>query len=195
MSKKDEIQSHFVLVHGAFHGAWCWFKVATLLKEAGHKVTALDLAASGVHPKQLHEIHSTSDYVEPLMEFMASLPDNQRVILVGHSMGGLSIAEAMERFPHKISVATFATAIMPGPDSTPLEELKGLSAKMDGQYTFSNGPDNPPTSFLPSRHYLSSYLYHLSPPEDLMLATFLIRPVALNAIGMSSQKLSKEKYG
>ncbi|KAJ0097113.1 hypothetical protein Patl1_28786 [Pistacia atlantica] len=43
---------HFVLVHGACHGAWCWYKVSTLLKSEGHKVTMLDMAASGKHPKQ-----------------------------------------------------------------------------------------------------------------------------------------------
>ncbi|GMN75579.1 hypothetical protein TIFTF001_056325, partial [Ficus carica] len=42
--------SHFVLVHGTCHGAWCWYKVAAQLKSTGHKVTALDLATSGIHP-------------------------------------------------------------------------------------------------------------------------------------------------
>ncbi|GLT39049.1 hypothetical protein SLA2020_132570 [Shorea laevis] len=82
MSKK-----HFVLVHGACHGAWCWYKVAYLLKSAGNKVTALDLAASGIHSKQVHELRSLSDHFEPLMEFMASLRPEEKVILVGHSMG------------------------------------------------------------------------------------------------------------
>ncbi|XP_012079160.1 methylesterase 3 isoform X2 [Jatropha curcas] len=109
-------QRHFVLVHGAGLGAWCWYKVATLLKSAGHKVTALDMAASGVHPKQVSEIQSISDYFEPLMEFMMSSPQEEKVILVGHSFGGLSISIAMERFPEKISAAIFASAIMPGPD-------------------------------------------------------------------------------
>jgi len=111
-----ERQKHFVLVHGACHGAWCWYKVATLLTSAGHKVTALDMAASGVHPKRVEELHAISDYFEPLMEFMTSLPPEERVILVGHSMGGLSNSVAMERFPEKISCAVFAACIMPGPD-------------------------------------------------------------------------------
>ena len=111
-----ERQKHFVLVHGACHGAWCWYKVATLLKSAGHKVTALDMAASGLHPKRVEELRDISDYFEPLMEFMKSLPPEERVILVGHSMGGLCNSVAMERFPEKISCAVFATAIMPGPD-------------------------------------------------------------------------------
>lgn len=109
-------QRHFVLVHGACHGAWCWYKVSAQLKSAGHNVTALDMAASGVHPKQVHELHSFEDYFEPLMEFMESLPPEERVVLVGHSMSGICISVAMERFPEKISAAVFAAAVMPGPD-------------------------------------------------------------------------------
>jgi|UniRef100_A0A2N9HDR1 alpha-beta hydrolase superfamily lysophospholipase len=112
----EKRERHFVLVHGACHGAWSWYKVITLLKSAGHKVTALDLAACGIHPKQAHELRSIKDYLEPLMEFLAALPAEERVILVGHSMGGACISVAMERFPNKIYVAVYATALMPGPD-------------------------------------------------------------------------------
>ncbi|KAJ4848701.1 hypothetical protein Tsubulata_034131 [Turnera subulata] len=111
-----EGQRHFVLVHGACHGAWCWYKVAALLKSAGHKVTAMDLGASGVNPKQVQDLHSISDYFEPLMEFMKSLGEDERVILVGHSMGGVGISFAMERFPEKVAAAVFPTGSMPGPD-------------------------------------------------------------------------------
>ena len=69
-----ERKGHFVLVHGACHGAWCWNKVGTLLRSMGHRVTAMDMAASGIHPKQLKEVRSMMDYVQPLMEFMESLP-------------------------------------------------------------------------------------------------------------------------
>ncbi|KAI9089342.1 hypothetical protein K1719_029621 [Acacia pycnantha] len=47
-----------------------------------HNVTALDLAASGTHPKQVHELKSFTDCVEPLMEFMERLGPEERVILV-----------------------------------------------------------------------------------------------------------------
>ncbi|XP_023921645.1 methylesterase 10 isoform X2 [Quercus suber] len=69
----DDVK-HFVLVHGVCHGSWCWYRLIALLKQAGHRVTALDLGACGINPKQLSEITSIWDYVHPLMEFMASLP-------------------------------------------------------------------------------------------------------------------------
>ena len=107
--------NHFVLVHGSCHGAWSWYKVMGVLKSWGHKVTALDLAASGVNQKQALELQSISQYFKPLTEFMASLAVDERVVLVGHSLGGLAISHAMEHFPYKIAVAIFVTALMPGP--------------------------------------------------------------------------------
>jgi alpha-beta hydrolase superfamily lysophospholipase len=103
-------EKHFVLIHGGIHGAWCWYKIATELKSAGHKVTALDMAACGINPKQMQEVHSISEYHQPLMTFMESLPCEEKVILVGHSLGGLSVSIAMENYPHKIFVAVFITA-------------------------------------------------------------------------------------
>ncbi|XP_050291595.1 methyl jasmonate esterase 1-like isoform X2 [Quercus robur] len=167
----EKRERHFVLVHGACHGAWNWYKVVTLLKSAGHKVTALDLAASGIHPKQAHELRSLSDYLEPLMEFMASLPAEERVILVGHSFGGACNSVAMEKFPEKISVAVYATALMPGPDLNFLALNEQKSQRLedplkDAQFTFDQGPNNPPTSLLFGYNSMATKLYQLSPPED-----------------------------
>ena len=49
---------HFVLVHGMCHGAWCWYKLATLLEQAGHRVTAPDLSASGMNLRKIEEVES-----------------------------------------------------------------------------------------------------------------------------------------
>lgn len=102
---------HFVLVHGSCHGAWSSFRLAALLRSSGHEVTALDLAASGTDLRQASSLQTISDYFEPLTEFMASLNSSQKVVLVGHSLGGLAISRAMERFPDKVSVAIFVTAL------------------------------------------------------------------------------------
>ena len=118
---------HFVLVHGACHGAWCWYKLVPLLKSFGHRVTALDLGASGVNPKRLDELASVYDYVQPLMEFVASLPQDEKVVLVGHSYGGLAISLAMESFPEKILVGVFVSAYMPNYISPPVTLAEEVS--------------------------------------------------------------------
>ncbi|TXG47776.1 hypothetical protein EZV62_027070 [Acer yangbiense] len=199
---KGKREMHFVLVHGACHGAWCWYKVATLLKTAGHRITALDMAASGTHPSQLHDIPSMSDYFKPLMECMASLPPEERVILVGHSMGGYCISAAMESFPHKVSVAVFCTAFMPSPDLTfttlSAESNRRIDSLMDTVITFANGPNNQPTSVLFGPDCMLSKFYQLSPPEDLTLALLLARPHPMyndEAMLNKAMALTKDKYG
>ncbi|KAA8547247.1 hypothetical protein F0562_003889 [Nyssa sinensis] len=197
----DKEERHFVLVHGACHGAWCWYKVATLLRSAGHRVTALDLAASGIHPKRMAELRSVSDHFEPLTEFMESLPPDDRVVLVGHSMGGIAVSVAMERFPQKICVAIFVTAFMPGPNfnlpTLALEYNRRLDSYLDSEFRFEGGFDKPPTSILFGPEFLSAKLYNLSAPEDLTLATLLVKPVATfeEADVLKETTLTKERYG
>ncbi|CAN1225229.1 Methylesterase 1 [Linum grandiflorum] len=108
----SEKSAHFVLVHGACHGAWSWFKVKPLLESAGHRVTVLDLAASGIDSKSIHQVPTFRQYTQPLLDVLAA-SDDKSVILVGHSLGGLNLALAMKLFPNKISVAVFLTAFMP----------------------------------------------------------------------------------
>ncbi|KAL8117565.1 hypothetical protein AgCh_015447 [Apium graveolens] len=165
----QKMEKHFVLVHGACHGAWCWYKVATLLRSAGHKVTVLDLAASGLNQTKIHEVKSFSVYLEPLMEFMASLLAEEKVVLVGHSMGGVALSVAMERFPEKVSVAVFTTAYMLSPDLNLLsisEKVeKNIESNMDSQ--------------------------------DLTLAIMLVRPHPTNmdTISLEETKVTKERFG
>ncbi|KAK6116195.1 hypothetical protein DH2020_050061 [Rehmannia glutinosa] len=89
-------QVHIILAHGACHGAWCWYKLKPLLEAAGHRVTALDMAASGIDSRSLHELRSLADYTQPLLELMASIPAEEKVVLVGHSFGGMNLGLAMD---------------------------------------------------------------------------------------------------
>ncbi|KAK4848028.1 hypothetical protein QYF36_008349 [Acer negundo] len=195
-------EHHFVLVHGSCHGAWSWYKLVALMKSSGHiNVTALDLAASGIDSKQAKNLISIADYFKPLMEFMESVPLHERVVLVGHSLGGLAVSKAMERFPSKISVAVFVTAVMPGPDlniSTLNQELfRKQGSMLDSKYTYDNGPNNPPTTFTFGPLFLASNVYQLSPTQDWALATTLMRPLRLFSEEDMSRELvlSRENYG
>ncbi|XP_028797807.1 salicylic acid-binding protein 2-like [Neltuma alba] len=174
-------KKHFVLIHGAGHGGWCWYKVATLLRSKGHNVTTLDLGASGINPKQVNQIGSISDYYEPLMAFMASVPAKEKVILVAHSLGGVSTSVAMEKFPHKISVAVFASAnVLSQNLSYPalLSEVNRRNMSlMDSQFFFEDGPTNRSAAILFGPKFLATHMYQLSPPQDLTLALSLVRPL------------------
>lgn len=197
----DNKEKHFVLIHGAAHGAWCWYKLVPLLKSAGHRVTALDMAASGINLKRHAELNSYSDYAEPLMRFMEDLPEDDRVILIGHSMGGITISMAMEKFPNKIAVAVFITAFMPGPSLTVPAVIQQyhaqLESEIDNFQEFSNGEDKSPTSLSFGPNFLSKMMYQLSPPEDLALAKMLVRPIALHKeeVLIKETALSEENYG
>ncbi|KAL3583687.1 hypothetical protein D5086_014748 [Populus alba] len=119
MGDSNNQTTHFVLIHGSASGAWAWYKVKTMLEAAGHSVTALDMSASGVNTKTLEEVVTFDQYNEPLIEFMANLAENEKVVLVAHSLGGLNVAFAMEKFPEKISLAVFVTAFLPDTEHRP----------------------------------------------------------------------------
>ncbi|CAK8539785.1 unnamed protein product [Lathyrus sativus] len=186
---------HFVLVHGACHGAWCWYKVVALLKSSEHKVTALDMAASGIHPKQVHELDSIEDYYEPLVEFLRSLPQEERIILVGHSLGGICISMAMELFPKKIAAAVFVAAFMPSPDLRSLTLLQEyherLDSSLDTKFIFDENSNNIKQngSMILGPQFLATKLYQLCPSEDLSLAMMLLRPLC----SFGDQELLQEK--
>ncbi|CAL5195317.1 unnamed protein product [Lathyrus oleraceus] len=199
-------KSHFVLIHGVSYGAWCWYNVSTLLKSSGHDVTTLDLAASGINPIQVQNIHSISTYYEPLMTFMESLPSNEKVILVGHSFGGISISLAMERFPHKISVAVFVTAFVLSENLTHPDIIQEFRRRREGEENWSmdtkrfffDGHNSPPTALLFGPKFMESKMHQLSPPEDLMLALSLVRPFPLfndEELFLKETKVSMEKNG
>ncbi|KAM6559123.1 hypothetical protein CsatA_028362 [Cannabis sativa] len=203
-SETTKRSKHFVLVHGSCHGGWSWYKLVSLIKSSGHRVTALDLASSGVDPLRASEVGSMYDYLRPLMDFMEGVGGSSKresIIMVGHSLGGLAISKAMEEFPLMIDVAIFVTALMPGPSlnvSTLYHQsLKSSDAQMDNHYTYDNGPNNPPTTFIFGKSFLASKVYQRSPYEDLELAIMLMRPLPLFSDEDMSKELtlSEDKYG
>ncbi|KAI7999311.1 Salicylic acid-binding protein 2 [Camellia lanceoleosa] len=166
---KQQTQSHFILVHGGCHGAWCWYKLKPLLESHGHKVTVLDLAASGINMKKIEEVPTFYDYTVPLMKLMESLPLGEKVILVGHSFGGMSLALAMDKFPEKISVAVFLTAFMPDTVHKPSfvidQYFKGTTPEswLDTKFESCGTPEVPRTSVSFGPKYMASKLYQLCP--------------------------------
>jgi pimeloyl-ACP methyl ester carboxylesterase len=87
--------------------------VATILRSAGHRVDALDMASCGASPGRAVEVGSFEEYSRPLLDELAALPPGEKAVLVGHSYGGQSLALAIQAHPDRIAVAVFASAAMP----------------------------------------------------------------------------------
>jgi len=99
----------FILIHGAWHGSWCWERVVPLLEAQGHRVLAPDLPGMGNDPTPLNTV--TLDY---WARFVADLvhQQNEKVILVGHSRGGVVISQAAEYVPNYIDGLIYLAAFL-----------------------------------------------------------------------------------
>lgn len=163
--------SHFVFVHGAMHGAWCWYKIRSGLEALGFRVTCLDLAGAGINQSNPETITKFTEYNKPLIDFMSELPKHEKVILVGHSVGGLSITYAINEFWNKISLAIYVCAAMSpsvgggAPDPSEFHKYE-LTAN----------------TMLLKEEYQRDQLYHLSPIEDSTLASMLLRPFPIRPL-------------
>ncbi|XP_072955893.1 salicylic acid-binding protein 2-like [Typha angustifolia] len=193
---------HIIFIHGACHGAWSWYKVSAMLRSAGYRVSTPDLAASGIDERKLDEVVTFAQYSQPLLDILGSLPAGERVILVGHSLGGMNMALAMEMFPEKVAVAVFVTGSMPdftSPPSSVLDKFSILhpaSFWMDTQFTSYSDEERRPSSVFFGPNFMQSKLYNLCSPEDVTLARVLVRVGSLFHEDLRLQPpFSKGRYG
>ncbi|HLX33560.1 MAG TPA: alpha/beta fold hydrolase [Gaiellaceae bacterium] len=101
----------YVLVHGAWHGGWCWDKVGPLLEAEGHSVTAVDLPGHGEHPAGVGDMTLESYAATVVAQVEAA---GEAVVLVAHSMGGMPSTQAAELVPERIDAIVYVTAFLPG---------------------------------------------------------------------------------
>lgn len=102
--------STYVLVHGAYHGAWCYAKVVSALEAAGHKTIAVDLPGHGENKVPIEQV-TLDAYVNYVCNIINA--QDGKVILVGHSLGGMTITQVAERMPERLEWVVYLTAIMP----------------------------------------------------------------------------------
>lgn len=116
--------SIYVLVHGAYHGGWCYEKIVPLLEAAGHTAIAVDLPGHGNNVLPIGDV-SLDAYVNHVCDIVSAQP--APVILVGHSLGGMTITQVTERLPEKVAWVVYLTAMMPknGQNRTDLAEFEG----------------------------------------------------------------------
>jgi len=99
----------YILVHGAWHGAWCWDRVIPLMK--GKKVIAPDLPGHG-NDRTDPSVITLADYVECIKKIADGTEGP--VILVGHSMAGIVISQAAEELgKNKVLKLIYVDAFLP----------------------------------------------------------------------------------
>ena len=101
----------YVLLHGAWHGAWCWQKVAPILRAAGHRVYTPTQTGLGERSHLLSASVGLETFVQDLLNVLI-WEDLDHVILVGHSFGGLAITAAADRMPERISHLVYLDALI-----------------------------------------------------------------------------------
>jgi len=102
-------KSTYVLVHGAFLGAWSWEKIKNNLEGLGHKVISVDLPAHGNDKTNIKNITMKS-YTQKVTSIINA--QDEKVILVGHSFGGVTISQVAEYIPNKVKGLVYISALL-----------------------------------------------------------------------------------
>jgi pimeloyl-ACP methyl ester carboxylesterase len=176
----------FFLIHGSWHGGWCWERVVPLLEAQGHRVLAPDLPGMGMDPSPLVE-----DVMEQWIAWGASLVEAQPgpVVLVGHSAGGQLVSALVERMPDRVAQAIFIAGALLA-DGQSRADLKfgspelfaALQMSEDGSF-YGLDPDRAP-----------ELLYNQLPPDVAarLVARLVNEPLQP---ALFRPRLSAERFG
>jgi pimeloyl-ACP methyl ester carboxylesterase len=102
----------FVLVHGAWHGGWCWRRVADRLSARGHYVVAPTLSGVGERSHLAGDAINLTTQVNDVIGEI-KWKDLDRIVLVGHSYGGMVITGVAEQLHERIAALVYLDAFLP----------------------------------------------------------------------------------
>jgi pimeloyl-ACP methyl ester carboxylesterase len=167
--------ARFVLVHGAFHGAWCWEPLAAELSAAGHGVHAFDLPGSGDDETPVAEV-TLDAYVERIGAVLEE--QSEPVVLVAHSMGGVPVTQAAVRWPDRIARVIYVAAFLPGDKQSLVDLTKLPEGAGDMVQEHMQVEGAPPVASL-GRDIAIEAFYGMCTPEQAERAADRLRPQAL----------------
>ncbi len=166
----------YILVHGAGHGAWCWKKVVPILESKGYKVITLDLPSRGNDTAQLSNI-TLDDDVKRVMNVANAIEG--KVILVGHSSGGVVISQAAEMLGvEKIDKLIYLDAFLPQ-NGESVFSLAGKISESNNTSSTSKSDKQKPELLIFSEdkkscqwnpELVKQVFYHDCSPEDIAFA-------------------------
>ena len=177
--------SRFVLVHGAWHGAWCWERVVPLLAVRGHAVRAIDLPGHGDDPQPPASV-TWDDYMRRMEEAIGET--DEPPILVGHSLGGAVITSAADRWPERIRALVYLCAMLP--DSPDFFSRFQPTSKLTGGVR--PVPDGSVLELDPA--VVREAFYHDCSDADASQAAARLRPQPAGGFAMRFE-LAPERFG
>lgn len=109
---RDSSPRHYVLVHGAWHGAWAWQRLTPLLRQAGHSVSAPTLSGLGERSHLAAGVCGLQVHVQDITSHLF-MEDLREVVLVGHSYAGCVVSGVLAARTGRVSHAVYLDAFVP----------------------------------------------------------------------------------
>jgi pimeloyl-ACP methyl ester carboxylesterase len=167
--------ARFVLVHGAFGGAWSWEPVTGPLEALGHSVETLDLPGGGDDRTPVEEI-TLEACADRVCTVLAQGPEP--AVLVGYSMGGVVVTQAAADCPERVASLIFVAAFMPSSG----QSLLDLSRLPEGEGDMIQAnivvEGDPPVASLSAEATVAA-VYNCCTPERAEQAVARRRPQAV----------------
>ncbi len=152
---------HFVLVHGAYHGAWCWDELRTELERGGHSSTAVELPIEDPDA-------GAERYVDEVLQAVPRHAD--AVVMVGHSLAGLTIPIAASRT--RTAMTIYLCALLPVPGLSWDAQRAGFGTGFEPSEPAVEHEDG--SASMPERAAIEVF-FHDCPPEVALAAARRLR--------------------
>jgi pimeloyl-ACP methyl ester carboxylesterase len=178
----------YVLVHGAWHGGWCWRHVVPLLRARGHSVHAPDLPGHGADPAAI-AAQTLDSYAARVGSVLDSCGTD--ILLVGHSLGGLVISAVAETSPARLRRLVYLTALLPR-DGDSLVGICSVDPGNPLNDASVRTPDGKCVTVDPERQ--REIFYADCPDEDVAFAKARLGPEPLGVM-FQSVHVSPARFG
>ena len=178
----------FVLIHGSWHGGWCWHKITQRLQAKGHTVYAPDMPAHGRN-WGVHKNIGLEDYVQATCAVIDQA--DEPIVLVAHSRGGIVASQTAEARHDRVARLVYLAAFL-----IPHGERVLEYAQSDNDSLIRGNLDiNPEAGFdmLRSNAFREA-LYHDCSDDDVALAHLLLTPEPIRPT-MTPLNLTQERFG